>query len=424
MIAPTTKDYTELSTIELRTLVRQQGLAKGAAVASARKEDLVALLTGTMTALDTPALTDAASGIRAALSAPADTGDTLADVIARAINGKVNAGLDTDAVAAMIDTTLARWVEEDLPAVIGSKGPSKDDIKAIVAEAFANAPRAGTIINMPELAAPVELGNEPVHFQFAQVLAWLRADVPVWLWGMPGSGKTHLGRQLAKALGTTAFIMSIDETTTANKLLGFQNLVSGDFVPGWLYEPFKNGGLVCIDEIDTGNPGILAALNALISNGHYLFPNGETVEKHAAFRVIAFANTKGTGAVAGFTARQRLDAATLNRFGLIEFTYDAGLELQIACGIASETPMWKPSKPATPAQCEAWVRWVQRVREAVGKNVLISPRPSLLGVRALRAGVPVTEVADALIFALCADDTVEIIKDRCGAPEAVVGKGA
>ena len=385
-------DYNSMSTIELRTLVRERGLAKGAAVASASKSDLIALLEGTGT-LATPSL-----------PAPA-AGGVLADVIAAAISGRVKAGLDEEAVK--------RIVAESIDGVRG-------ELSEYVDAKLASMPARGVTINLPELPAPIEMGDEPLHFQFAQVLAWLRADVPVWLWGPPGGGKTHLGRQLAKALGVAPYVMSIDETTTANKLLGFQNLVSGEFVQGWLYEPYKNGGLVVIDEIDTGNPGIIAGLNALLANDHYLFPNGETVPRHASFRVLACANTNGTGAVAGFTARQRLDAATLNRFACLRCEYDQGLELQIACGIPSTTGQWSPCEPATAPQCEAWVRWVQSVRGFAGNNVLVSPRPSLLGVKALRAGVPVSEVAQALVWALCAPDTVESIKQNCGAPEDVV----
>lgn len=379
-------NYENLSTIELRALVRERGLANGGAVASARKQDLIDLLTGTRAALEAPELPAA---------------DDLASVIARAIAGKVQTGLDPAAVRAVIDA----WAADTLPAMIAAAMPKS----------------AGTVINLPELPAPLELpAGEGVHFQFAQVLSWLRADVPLWLWGAPGAGKTHLGRQLAAAMGLECYTMSIDETTTANKLLGFQNLVSGDFVPGWLHKPYRDGGLVIIDEIDTGNPGIIAGLNALISNGHYLFPNGETVTKHPDFRVIACANTNGTGAVAGFTARQRLDAATLNRFAIVRLEYDAGLETMIACGTPSTTPAWAPGKPATAAQCAAWVAWVQSVREHAGKSVLISPRPSLLGVRALRAGIPAEEVAAALVFALCAPDTVASIKGACMEPERII----
>jgi len=401
--------YESMSTVELRALVRERGLAKGAAVASARKEDLIGLLEGTIATIDTPTLNDAANGIRAALTPVSQgTGDSLADVIAAAISGKVKSGVDAGAVEAIARDvaaeTLATWVDEALPGIIAAAMPKS----------------AGITINMPELPGAITFEGEPLHAQYMQVLTWLRADVPVWLGGQPGSGKTHMGRQLARAMGIEPYIMAIDETTTANKLLGFQNLVSGDFVPGWLYEPFKAGGLVVIDEIDTGNPGIIAGLNALLSNGHYLFPNGETVEKHPMFRVLACANTNGTGAVAGFTARQRLDAATLNRFACIKLGYDESLELAITCGIPQETAQWTPGEPADMAACEAWVRWVQAVRALVGDNVLVSPRPSVLGVRALRAGVPADQVADALVFALCAADTVTTIKRRCGEPVDVV----
>jgi hypothetical protein len=255
-----------------------------------------------------------------------------------------------------------------------------------------------------------------LHQQFTQILSWLRAGVPVWAWGAPGSGKTHMGRQLAVALGVDCYTMSIDETTTANKLLGFQNLVSGDFVPGWLYKPYLTGGLVVIDEIDTGNPGIIAGLNALISNGHYMFPNGETVPKHPQFYVMACANTNGTGAIAGFTARQRLDAATLNRFALVKLEYDRELEKAICTGTKPNNTQWQGVPFKGEDLCTRWVNWVQSVRTYAGKNVLISPRPSILGCKALRAGIPPKEVADALIFALCAEDTAKNIRDNCGNP--------
>jgi hypothetical protein len=50
-----TFDYQKMGTVELRTLVRERGLAKGSAVASANKADLIALLNGTGT-LEAPTL--------------------------------------------------------------------------------------------------------------------------------------------------------------------------------------------------------------------------------------------------------------------------------------------------------------------------------------------------------------------------------
>jgi cobaltochelatase CobS len=399
-------NFDNLSTIQLRQLVREKGLARGVAVSVASKADCIALLTGTRApdSMHAPQLPGMAAG--AAPAAAAAQGDDLAATIARAIAGHVRPTLDKDTVADLIDAALADLLNGDALA---------DAVKK-------HAPAAGHTIHLPELPEPIQLEGEAIHAQFTQVLAWVRADVPVWLWGAPGSGKTHLAKQIAKALDVPAFVASIDETTTANKLLGFQNLVSGDFVEGWLYKPYREGGLVCLDEIDTGNPGILAALNALISNGCYMFPNGETVEKHARFRVIACANTKGTGATAGFTARNRLDAATLNRFALVEFCYDAGLEMSLCCGIPSDSAQWEASDPADAGQCQKWVRWIQDARAKFGQSVLISPRASILGVRALRAGIPAAEVAHALVYSLCSADTVSAIKDRAGDPAALLRK--
>ena len=254
------------------------------------------------------------------------------------------------------------------------------------------------------------------HWQFEQILTWLTANVPVWLWGKAGGGKTHLGRQLAAALDVPAYIVSIDPTITVGKLVGYRNLATGEYVPGLLTAAYRDGGLLMLDEIDTGDPGIIACLNSLLANGHYLFPCGNTIARHPKFRVIAGANTKGVGATAGYVARQRLDAATLNRFAVIELKYDERLEETLAVG-SSEVPVgsWQRAMPEE-GICRQWVYWVRKVRTQVGESVLISPRASYLGVAAIRAGVPVAEVAAALVFALTTSDTQRAITSTCGTP--------
>ncbi len=258
------------------------------------------------------------------------------------------------------------------------------------------------------------------HRQLSQVIAWTAAGVPVWLWGGAGSGKTHMARQVAAALKLPIHIISVDPTLTVGKLLGFRSLADGSFVPGFLLTPFRDGGVVMLDEIDTGDPGVLAALNALLANGHYLFPDGVEVARHPNFRVIAGANTKGVGAVAGYTARNRIDAATLDRFAVIELLPDAGLELALVCGGKNESQPWTCAGPLAVEKaesvCRSWVRWVQKVRASAGVSVLISPRASLLGAAALRAGIPVGEVAEALIFKLVSPDTRRNLLAACGQP--------
>ena len=256
-----------------------------------------------------------------------------------------------------------------------------------------------------------------VHPQVTQLATWLRAGVPVWAWSAAGSGKTHMSRQIAELLGVTPYVMSVDPTITVSKIMGYRNVANGDFIPGFAYPAFKDGGLLAMDEIDTGDPGVIASANAMLSNTHYLFPNAETVERNPRFHCLAMANTKGMGAVAGYTARNKLDAATLDRFAIIEIKYDAGVELALSCGEGAPAAPWKPSAPASQPTQKAYVQWVQKVREQCGNSVLISPRASINGCKALRAGVPMSEVVDALVFKLTVDDTKKRILDTCGLPK-------
>ena len=255
-----------------------------------------------------------------------------------------------------------------------------------------------------------------MHPQVPQFAAWIMAGVPVWAWSAAGSGKTHMARQIAMLFEAAPYVVSVDPTLTVSKLMGYRNVANGDFVEGFAYRAFKEGGLFALDEIDTGDPGVIASANALLSNTHYLFPNNETVEKHPKFGVLAMANTCGLGAVAGYVARNKLDAATLDRFAIIKVNYDEGLESALACGFGSPGQPWKPGAPASEAQQRSYVDWVVKVRKQVGNSVLISPRASINGCKALRAGIPVKEVADALVWKLCTQDTITRIIDSCGNP--------
>lgn len=261
-------------------------------------------------------------------------------------------------------------------------------------------PRASIDIVTPEGTRTIE---GALHGQATQIATWLQA-CPVWTWGSAGGGKTTMAYQIAEMLGVKACVVPIDETITVGKLMGYRNLQSGEYVPGLLYEAYKSGGLLVLDEIDT-NSCAIASANALLANDQYMFPNGETVARHPKCYRLALGNTKGTGAVAGYTARVRLDAATLDRFAILELKYDEGLEMQLACGIQSQTPIWQPGDPSTPEHVERFCRWIQSVRRHAGTSVLVSPRAVMNSAKALRSGIPPVEVADALVFKLTTDDT-------------------
>ena len=86
-----------------------------------------------------------------------------------------------------------------------------------------------------------------------------------------------------------------------------------------------------LDEIDASTPEVLVILNAAIANRYFDFPTGR-VDAHEDFRIVAAGNTYGTGADIEYTGRYQLDAASLDRFAIIEINYDKAIEEALAGG--------------------------------------------------------------------------------------------
>ena len=357
------------------------------------------------------------------IASPVGGDSEVADLLAKLLHGRMKTeaqGVDENAVEAIASRVVTEALLDadkefagKLQKHLSNGSFPTERVKEIVAELTRNAAHRVEFITAAGEVKPVD---GLMHPQVPQITAWLRANVPVWAWGGAGSGKTHLARQVAAMLEIEPRVVSVDPTLTVAKLLGYRNVANGGFVEGFLYQAYKSGGLVALDEIDTGDPGVVASINALLSNTHYLFPNGETVERHPKFYTLALANTKGCGATNGYVARNRLDAATLDRFAVIEIKYDTGLELALACGQGVPAQPWQHGQPAQLDTQKRYVEWVQKVRQQVGNSVLISPRASINGCRALRHGIPMGEVVEALVFKLITEDSRKQITNTCGLP--------
>jgi len=226
------------------------------------------------------------------------------------------------------------------------------------------------------------------HKQFDEILTALRAktatgmSVPVWLYGAPGASKTFLANQLAEELNLKFYPISCGPTTTESRLVGYRNLATGDFVKGHCYEPFKEGGLCLIDEADAADPGVLVACNSISANDRFMFPNGELVQRHENFIMMATGNTTGSGSTSGYV-RNRLDAATMNRYVKIKLEYDQEVEKFLA-------------------DDANWVYYVNRVRDFIEKHskdtCYVTPRDSMNGAALLRQGIGPGTVCDWVLF--------------------------
>lgn len=159
------------------------------------------------------------------------------------------------------------------------------------------------------------------HAKFNEVRTLVNASIPVLLTGEKGSGKTTLAKQVAEDCKMRFFSMSMTRQTTLSHLLGFMS-VNGTYVASQLRDCAENGGAFLLDEIDAADANVLLSLNT-IENGFISFPNG-LVDLHKDFRLMATSNPQDEHQ--HYTGRTKLDAATLDRFDIIDIERDENLE--------------------------------------------------------------------------------------------------
>jgi len=335
--------------------------------------------------------------------------DDLATLIARAIESKLHRQQSPPPAPVLDDGVIRLLCQEEIGKLDIAKHVAKanlngafpeDRVAKLIADAMANMVRRVELIAPSGDTKPI---TGLVHQQFDTILKMTSSrtasghPVPVWLDGPPGGGKSHLMEQIGEALELQAHILAIGPTDTKSAVVG--SVATGDFRPGIAYEPYKNGGVLGIDEIAAGDPGVLVSTNALVANQSYRFPNGELVKKHKNFHIIVADNTRGHGNVKGMI-RNRLDAATLDRFAFLKVNYDEQLESAL-CGNAK------------------WAAYVKQVREYIasnsGESVYITPRASINGAALLAGGLPAADVSDMTLFRFCSPDLKAAIITSVGA---------
>lgn len=232
----------------------------------------------------------------------------------------------------------------------------------------------------------VSVNNKPavkvgkIHYKYDLVLKCMMARTNVALVGAAGSGKTTTVAKAALALELPFYSKSVSAQTGAHEFFGYQD-ATGTYIRTLFREAYENGGVFLLDEFDAGNPNVLAALNQATANEHCAFADG-MIPKHEDFICVMAGNTFGHGANSEYVGRNKIDAATLDRFAFIDFPYDEDLEHALA-----------PNK--------AWCKKVQAFRKkVVTKKIrtVISPRATIIGGQLLANGVSEKDVMELVIF--------------------------
>lgn len=233
-------------------------------------------------------------------------------------------------------------------------------------------------VKIPERKQQVKVGK--VHNKFDLVLACMTARTNVALVGPAGSGKTTTVSKAADALGLEFYSKSVSAQTGIHEFFGYQD-ANGNYVSTLFRTAYEQGGVFLLDEFDAGNPNVLAALNQATANESCAFADG-MIPKHEDFICVMAGNTFGHGANSEYVGRNKIDAATLDRFAFIDFPYDEDLEYALADN-------------------KDWCRRVQAFRRKVADKKLktvISPRATIIGCQLLAAGVKQRDVEELVIY--------------------------
>ena len=152
---------------------------------------------------------------------------------------------------------------------------------------------------------------EGSHAASPYVLALIAANVPVWLYGAAGTGKSTAARYAAEALGLDYYEVNL-AGSLPSAVKGKDRLK--EFVEAEFCKAYEHGGIMCLEEFDAAPAATAVAINNAIANGHFHNDaNGTVIKRHENFRIVATANTLGLGATKEFQ-RNKIDGATLDRF--------------------------------------------------------------------------------------------------------------
>jgi hypothetical protein len=241
------------------------------------------------------------------------------------------------------------------------------------------------------------------HERFALLLAALECRLNVFLVGPAGTGKTTAAANVAKYLKVPFYATSVGPATTKGDLVGAPN-ADGSWRETAFLKAYRDGGIMLLDEMDRGSAASLTYLNMAVA-GDFLPVGPVMVPRHPDFRLVACGNTYGTGASRQYVGASQLDAATLDRFAVVDWPLDEGLETHM-CGLPAPAGTFDLAEGGMMDDA-AWVaraRAVRRAIEAQNVRAIVGSRSIKSGLALFAAGVGRRWVEEACLWRGMASD--------------------
>lgn len=212
--------------------------------------------------------------------------------------------------------------------------------------------------------------------ELKNVILGLEYNIPVYVWGHKGTGKSELLTQVAARTNRPQIRVQHSANTEESHIIGQYMVKGGEtvFALGPLAEAMLNGWVYCADEYDFGMPSVLAVYQPVLEGKPLVIkeapPELRVIKPHANFRFVATGNTNGSGDETGLYQGTLIqNSANYDRFGMVihKQYMDKKSEIKILegrCGL-------------TPKDAEKMIDFATSIREAYSGAKLsdtISPR--------------------------------------------------
>lgn len=301
-------------------------------------------------------------------------------------------GLTQAEVLALIESAFSR----------GGAASDEEQVKRWIADAVAKAQPHKIVVDTAKSIKEQVSIIEGAHPLFEKVLKLVVAGVNVLLVGPAGCGKTTMAHHIARALKRRFGMLSCTSGASESQLTGWLlpvgdgkragefTYVASEFVR--LYE--EGDSVFLFDEFDAADPNMLLVVNSALANGSLHVPQRHDkplVQRGKNCALIAAANTFGSGADMMYAGRNQLDAATLDRFYVVEMDYDRALEERLG----------------EKAACE----WAWRLRDQVKQHRIrrvVSTRTIMKMSAAVKAGVPLADAKKDMLAGWTKDELSKI----------------
>lgn len=160
--------------------------------------------------------------------------------------------------------------------------------------------------------------------ELKDVILGLELNIPCYVWGHKGSGKSDLFEQICARTNRPQLRVQHTVNTEESHIVGQWTVRGGEtvFELGPLPTAMKNGWVYCADEYDFALPSVLSVYQAVLEGKSLVIKEADAanriIKPHPNFRFVATGNTNGSGDETGlYLGTMIQNSANYDRFGVV-----------------------------------------------------------------------------------------------------------